>query len=84
MRAHGEALLNLHALSNQVLGKDLSWAVLVLLREGLDVLEQLLFVCLSLLAVALDVTDGLPDDAFVLFDLLFGVNFRLFVSHLNF
>ena len=84
LRAHDEALLDLLALSDQVLRKDLRCGVLVLLRQGLDFLEQFSFGGLCLRSVALDVTNGLPDDSFVLLDLLFGVQLCLFVSHFNF
>ena len=79
---HGVVHVDLSSRTNQILREHLGRAVLVLLREGLDLLKSLSFLILELLLLTLDTANGTCDSSLVFFGLLSRIDLRCTVSHL--
>ena len=69
---------------DEVLGHNLGGAVLILLRERLDLLERLGLLVLQLFLLSFDIPDRASDRPFVLLGLFLWINFRGLGSHFDY
>ena len=81
---HRVVHVDLLAGPDEVLGHNLCGAVLILLRERLDLLERLGLLVLQLFLLSFDISDRTSDRPFVLLGLFLRINFWGFASHFDY
>ena len=84
LTCHRVIHVDLLAGPDEVLAHNLGRAVLILLRERLDLLERLCLLVLQLLLLSFDLSDCTSDRPFVLLCLFLRINFWLTISHFDY